>query len=352
MIIELTIPLYSTFTGKSLAINVWNDPQLILGTAGLTIFLGIAAGLYPAFILSSFRPVNALKTATQGRGDHRAHLRKVLVVVQFTISIFMIIGTGVVIDQLHFLRNKNLGFDKEQVLVVPVRNTPVLSHLDAFKDALLTNPGVLNASAASHIIGQDADNRWYRPEGTPPDEWMILTSIFTDLEFFNTMNIDILAGRSFSPDFSSDTLAAYVINESAVSHFGWRTPQEALGKSFEFWKRPGQGVGVMKDFHYISLHDNVQPLVIHYYPEGFRYLMVRIHPDNSAETIAHLEQTWQQFSPERPLAFSFLDENLNLHYQGEEKLSRIFSIFSLLAIFIACLGLFWFGSVFCGQPHS
>jgi putative ABC transport system permease protein len=297
--------------------------------------LSMAAGLYPALVFSSFKPTAALKDATRSfiKG---AGLRKVLVVFQFAISVALIIGTLLVHQQLQFMRGKDTGFDRHQMLMVPVRGSGVESQFQAFKDRLLQNPNVVQVSGVNGKLGQEIRYTTFQVEGIATPQ--ILTILRVELDFIKTFGIQLVAGRAFSNEIPTDAKEAFMINEAAMRQFGW---SEALGKKLKLVTMPGapQGtiIGVVKDFHFLPLHKDIGALVI--YPGNYSYAAIKVREQRLPETLAFAESVWKEFEADKGFVYSFLDDILAQNYQTEDRVSQLTKYFSGLAIFIACLGL-------------
>lgn len=338
------MPLLRHFLGITLApslLLVWYVPVLLLLTAMAT---GILAGLYPAFFLSGFRPVAALKGNLK-TGKENVSLRKSLVVVQFGISVVLLVGTGVIYRQLKYLREKDLGLNKEQIVTL-FQNQPLNEKWDAFRDALIANPVIQNATRSSRLpSGQlldDLGSSSVQLGDTMTATNVTLKSIATDMDFVPTYQIPLAAGRSFSRDFATDTTQAWLINEAAARAIGWKNPSDAIGKRLDYGGRTDCFVvGVLRDFHFESLHSEIVPMIF-YIPRNksnlFR-ISVKTGPDPRA-ALAHMEATWKTFNPDFPFEYEFLDEDFGQLYEAEMRQGQLFTVFSGLAVAIACLGLF------------
>jgi putative ABC transport system permease protein len=336
---ELILPAFNQFTGKQLAIDFWKSPFAITVMAGLALVVTILAGAYPAFYLSSFWPVQALKgrLATHSRKDR---LRQGLVAAQFCISIGLIIGTLVVRKQLEFTQNKRLGFDKDHVLIVQRAGALGDKHI-AFRNRLISHPLVAGASAAQNLPGQHFDSTVFTLEQPANYENTSLTYDLVDESYVDVLKLNIIDGRNFSTAFATDS-SAFIINQAAARAIGWDEP---LGKRLslgDFYQGPV--VGVVEDFHFESLHHEVKPILFLFNWQRPSYLAVRLKPGNVAEGIAAVRDVWKEFVQTTPFEFSFLDQDYQKLYDGEQRMSKVFMTFSVLAIFIACLGLFGLAS--------
>ena len=340
--VQLLLPLFNNITGKELAVpyiqNVLTIPLLL----GLVLFIGILAGTYPAFFLASFDPVVVLKTEMSGRSK-KSNMRNVLVLFQFTVSIVLIVGTVIVSRQLKYIQNRNLGFNKEQVVIVK-KTDDIGNQVPAFRQELLKNPKVINATNTNNLIGNEFGNSAYKLAGATGEETHLLWTYTTDPHFVETYQIEMAAGRYYKEERQADQQSA-VINEAAVKDLGLTDP---VGKQIvAIGPTPDRSltftiIGVMKNFHFKSLHHQIGPLIVHLYgPEGRgRYVSVRIHSENIRETMTFLEHTWRKFAANQAFEYEFFDDHFARIYQAEERTGQIFFSFSLLAIFIAILGLF------------
>lgn len=341
---SLALPVMNNFFGKSIAFNLLANTTLLLSLGGIVVLVGFVAGIYPAFVLSAFRPIQVLKGKLNLTGfDWTALMRKGLVVTQFTISIILIVGTLVAYNQLNYFRQANLGFDKEQVVLINMFRSNLASRYDQFKNQLLQNSNVMQVTTSEDVLGSKFQTFPLTPEGF--NEMEQFQRLFVGYDFEETFDLELVAGRNFSKEFSTDDSMAVIINEAMVRYLNWGSPEEALGKGFAMRTRTQRVVGVLKDFHYASLHNPIRPFVLDVAnTESFhnfidRYLAVRIAPNNYQETITHLQQTWAKFMPNRPFEYFFMDDNLERLYKAEENLGQVAGTFSMFAIFVAAIGL-------------
>jgi len=344
MLAELSLPFFSQLSGKHLSLNpleqLWMLPVFLI----IILIVGFLAGVYPALFLSGFRVITVLRIGFESVSS-RSLFRKSLVVVQFTISIALIIGTLTVFSQLRFMKKSELGFNKDQVLVIPQINRQMTQNLEPFKKELMDIDGVLKVTATSLQPAGGIQMDLVIPEGFADDQPQIVHALDIDYDYLNTMEIQLLQGRNFSRNMKTDLTESIMVNETAVRQFNWENP---LGKTLNNSLRTDSGfvevqrkvVGVVRDFHLSSLHNKIEPLILGLNPSGLKTLSIRVSPVSLKETIAALERKWNEIDPDRPFVYYFLDEAFDKKYQAEEQLSRITLYFSILAVFIGCLGLF------------
>jgi putative ABC transport system permease protein len=261
-------------------------------------------------------------------------------------SVMLIIGTIVVFNQLHYMKNRRLGFHKEQVVVIPVSDDSTLESLQAVKEEIRSHRGIISAAASSHVPGQTTYVNPFIPEGFALDQMQYMGELYIDHDFIPTMGIEVAEGRNFSADLQTDIRESVIINEAAARKFGWDDPVrktiQEISQSNRLTKY--NVIGVVKNFHIESLRKQIMPLFIRYTTHVFNSLVVRIDSENIPQTLAFLQDKMAQIDPNRPFEYSFLDDSFDSQYRAEERLSSLFSYFSLLAIFIACLGLFGLAS--------
>jgi putative ABC transport system permease protein len=336
ILIASFIPAFNQLSGKIISMGFfsdWKNPASLFIAA---IVIGFLAGIYPSFVLSSFQPVMVLKgrfaTGTKG-----LLLRRGLVIFQFTISIALIIGTIVIYTQMQFMRNKNLGFNKEQMLVIDSYGDKARQ---ALIDYLKTIPQVKSVAQSSSVPGGGNPGAYSEIENSKGELQIAnLDLYFVDFNYIPHYNIKLVAGRAFSKDFGTDTTQAMLINETALKLFGYSSPEQAIGKRFKQWGREGQIIGVMKDFHFQSLQQAIKPLTMRIENNQINLLSVNLSGQNIPATIAGIEQKWKELIPGRPMSYYFLDEFYDRQYRNEQRFEKLFLDFAILAIFISCLGL-------------
>ena len=343
---ELLLMAFNKLIAKELSLAYlvqW--PQLVYVLVGV-LLLGLLAGLYPAFYLSRFSSVKALKGQADKGGGYIG-LRRGMVIFQFFISSLMIISTLVVLEQVSYLRNKSLGFDHEQIIALRLVDRPSQINFQQLKDQLLTASRVDNVALSSTLPGRD---EFYGfpvvPEDATSDDNYSFKTLGVDKDFLNTYKIEILEGRNFSLDFPTDQREAFILNEAAVEKFNWSDP---IGKEFSLTVytddadvRKGKVIGIVKNFHFQSLYNQLEPLVIYInkHPYYSDFLSVRVRSGNLEETVAMLQEHWSGFNPDKPMEYYFMDQELDRLYHREVRIGKIFSSFAVFSIFISCLGLF------------
>ncbi|MCE7993626.1 MAG: FtsX-like permease family protein [Roseivirga sp.] len=332
--VTVLISPFEQITNAPLNFEILLNPIFILIIFSFSFIIGLLAGLYPAFIVSSFKPVDALKIGNiKLSGKKSPWIWKGLVVFQFATSIILVIGAIIVNQQHNFLLNKDLGFEKEQVVMVPIRGTSVKQRSDEFKAELLKQSSIISASAMSDILGNDVPLRPFLFEGQ--QEAQNLPGLFADFDFIKTFGLKILEGRDFSHDLETDR-ETFIINESAAQ--AWENG-DWEGKRIG-WARKGRPViGVVEDFHFADLKQTIRPFVITYSPGWYAYMAIRVRPENIFSSVQSVEEVWNQFEPDRPFTPFFLDERLNNIYESERKISQMVGYFSIISIFLASLGL-------------
>ncbi|MEO5595260.1 MAG: ABC transporter permease [Chitinophagaceae bacterium] len=332
----MLLPLFNQLAGKEISNSILNTPLQLLMLFVISVAIGILAGIYPSLVLSSYKPVNVLK-GRFSTGNTGMLLRKSLVVFQFTISVILIAGTIIVYRQLSYMRNQELGFSKDQVMVI---NTNFDKNKDHFKKSLASITGVLSTSYSSSVPGSWHTSAYSSVQNKAGETQKTnLDLYFVDFDFIKQYNLKIVAGRAFSKDFLTDTTQAMVINETAARSLGYSLPKDAVGRDFDQWGRKGKIIGVLKDFHYHSLQENIKPLTMRIEPGGYGLISIKMSAANLPATIKAVESKWNQAIPNRPFDFYFLDDFLYKQYKTEDNFGNLFLNFAVLAIFISCLGL-------------
>jgi putative ABC transport system permease protein len=342
--VELLLPAFSSLVGKPVDFQ-YGQNMLFLGAFFLiALSVGIVSSLYPAIFLSRHQPIKTLKGIKEAVKTSLGQVlfKKSLVVAQFVVSILLIVCTLIINQQLKFMRNAHLGFDKEHIITVPVQSDSERKQYEAIKNELLTSPGVIGATACMRApISGNVLVTYGRPEGMSREQAFLVYHNFVDMDYMDTFGIELVAGRKLSREYSTDTKEAFIVNEATVFKAGFASAGEAIGKGF----RSGMGIqgkiiGVMKDFHISSFHEEIEPMIMSYDPEYFYEMDIKIRSEDIPGTFASIEAVFKKFVPEYPFDYSFLDENIDALYSGEEQTGKIIRTFSIMAILIACLGLF------------
>jgi len=338
-LIELILPAFNDITGKDLDMQYILDWQLTLGFILLAIVVGIFAGSYPAFYLSAFNPIRVL----QGRlkaGSSNSLLRNALVFIQFTVSITLIIGTVVIYRQLTFMMEKDLGFEPSNVIVIHLRNEETRNKGQVIKEKFLAYPNVLSASLTSGLPAGQLSGTGYFPEGYgDKDPWLIY-GFSVDQDFIeSTMKMRIIDGRNFSTEFTTDSTAV-LINEVLLKKLAWDDPIGKIIHSDRTTPTPYRIIGVMRDFHMQSLHQQINPIMLRFMGGQPNYLLIKLLSDSTPLTLLALEAAWEEINPDIPFDYQFLNERIDQFYAYEKKMGNIFVYFTAFALFIAALGLY------------
>lgn len=324
--------------GQNVELHLMSDLSVWLLLMSVTFITALLAGSYPAILLSSYEPVKVLKGLFGSKASDGA-LRKGLVIFQFAISTFLILSTIIIFQQTNFILTSDLGFDEEQVVVLPARDSELASKQDLLKSEILRQPGVVNATYMSNIPGSVFGG--YNSQHTPNSEIVSTSAGAADPDLIETLGMELIAGEGFpkNPSYSREQGYVYILNEKLASAHGW-TPDEAIGKQFNvLGGREGEVVGVVRDFNYASLREQVEPLALFINRDMYNYLLVKLAPGNVENTLASIENVWQEIAPHRPFEFDFMDQQLNALYDSELRTRNLLTLFTVLAIFIACLGL-------------
>jgi putative ABC transport system permease protein len=338
--IILFIPIHNQIFNESLSADTLLQLKNILILFGITLTVGFLAGLYPAFYLTKFDPVTVLKGGMQvGKG--KSVFRRNMVILQFIISITLITGMFMIYKQMIYIQKRSLGFEKENVVLLPVRSRQIAEGYNVFRDKLLQNTQIVSVAASADLPGDPLYSNGSVFARDISDDNINMIFMFNDYDYIDTYRMEIIAGRNFSRDFKTDTAGTMILNEAAAKRIGW-TPEEAVGKKLDRGEPESATkiVGVVKDFNFKSLHLEVEPAILILYPEYIRAISVRIIPTDIDQTMAYIENKWMEIFPGEQFQFGFLDERINQLYLKEIKIKRIFIVFTGLSILVACLGLF------------
>jgi putative ABC transport system permease protein len=340
--LQLLMPLYNQLLGYTLSIS-WTTLPIYLFLLSVIAIVGLLSGSYPAFVLSAFSPIQALKGKLRlGKGG--AFFRQALVMVQFGISVLLIIGTIIIMKQMNYVKHKQLGYDKEQSIVVPLDNNDIYNNRNIFKNELQVNSSIAAVSVMSGEPGGFFDVHSYKAEGKA-DEVLRLRSEFADFEYVKTLGLMLIAGRDFSNQFATDTTDAVLINRTAAATIGY-APDAAIGKWIQNTVRDSLSrriIGVVEDFNFLSLKEKMDALVITPGNDN-RVAVIKIKPGNMQAAVAAIRETYNKVAPVYPFEYNFLDQKFDELYKTDRRQQTILSVFSCLAIFIACLGLFGLAS--------
>ena len=340
ILVEVLLPLFNNFTGKSIETGIIIHPESLAIGLLLLLVVGLLSGSYPAFFLSRLDTSHLKGALATGAGKGMA--RKILVAVQFLISVALIIGTITAFSQLNFLRKADLGFDRDQVILIPTKFNTAL-HFDRLAEELKKHNQVISVTGMEDILGANHNTRSVVVEGMFDDQAFWYPAFLVRYDFIETFNIQVVQGRSFSRDFPSDTSEAIMINESMVNHLGW-TNEEAIGKAVRMDGNE-RVIGVFSDFNALSLHKPADNFILDMLENPFgaaaltRYMAVKVNTDNYTEVLAYIQNIWEEVAPTRPFEYTFLDEELNALYKDESSFSKLSIILTILAIVIACLGI-------------
>lgn len=350
LLVFISLPYFGEMVGKELSLNLFSHFAIIPGLILITVFVGLFAGSYPALYLSSFEPVDVLKGSVV-QGKKSTLFRKILVTFQFTLSIILIIGTAVIYKQIQFIQDKDLGFDESSVVLLPTKQNLVAWEFETFKEQVLSFSQIESITGLSKVIGSEKQENYHIvPEkfGESNDELNL--AFHTTHDLVETFDLKLIAGRSFSKDFTTDAEQAVLINRKMLEKLELNNPDEALGEVFYFYPKEGgrkakSVIGVLEDFNYASLKKEIEPLTISLV-EGtipflgyIEYTAVEIVPGNPKEALAHIEKVWKEINPIDPFEFQFLDDRLAEIYEAENTMSALSMAFSILCILIASLGL-------------
>lgn len=335
LIVWLLLPTFNTLAGKSLTMRIF-DWKFIVALLGVALLTGLLSGIYPALYLSGFQPAKVLKGKIKAFGGNLI-FRNALVVTQFIVSIVLLVGTAVVYNQLKFIKNTNLGFNKENLLYMQMKGD-LWDKQQALKDALKQNPMTsdfaITSSLPINMESGSVDIVW---EGKDPNSQVVFPSMYVNEDFFDIFKMKILNGRAFSTSFKADS-ANFIVNEKAVHVMGMKV-ETAVGKTLKIYGKTGTIVGVVKDFNYKPMQHAIEPMFLALNRWG-GYVVIRTKPAKTEATIKELEKIVAQLNPAYPFSYNFLDQDLNNLYKGEQQMGVLFNLFAVLAIFISCLGLY------------
>ncbi len=352
--VSIFLPFFSNLVGKDLNTHLLSDPAAIAFLVGITVLIGVFSGMYPAFFISSFKPNEVLKGKTGTSRGGSGFLRKVLIILQFTISLGLMISTGILYNQMKYIQNLDLGLEEEQVVVVEITDPLLRENYRAFKNRLLQIPTVEFVSASFNAPADNMINQaTIRPVDQPVDNNWMVNLFGTDYDFINSLGIELVAGRDFLRENPADTLNGVLINETAVQEFGWESPEAAIGERLTFGGNPNvpnlQVIGVVSDFYMQSVHEKISPMAIVYWNvQAYFYSFIKINSDIKS-SLGHIEDAWQEVMLNYPFQYAFLDDNFDKLYKSEETLGKLLTYFAILTVIIACMGLYGLASFMVEQ---
>jgi putative ABC transport system permease protein len=320
LLVELLLPFMNQLLGTKLIVSYYENWQFIIFLIFITFFVGIFSGTYISFYISAFQPIEIFKNKLK-TGAKKTSFRKTLIITQLSISIILIVCTITIYQQLHYIKNKELGFNKNYIIVI---NSPK-SIYNQFKNEILKNPNIINISGTQYVPPEKIFSSWHGKN-----------YISVDYKYFETLGIEIAAGRAFSMNFSTDAKESIILNETGVKEFELKSP---LGKEVEI-EGKRKIIGIVKDFHFRSLHEKIEPLYFIINPEKCSKIIIRNQPENTLNTISYLKEKWGQFAISEPFEYYFIDEKYDNLYKSEQRLGEIIGYFGFFALFVTCLGLF------------
>lgn len=334
-------PLFRSISGVAIGRSALLGHSVIASLVGVALIAGLAAGLYPAFVLSAARPIPALRSSSASGGG--ALVRKVLVVGQFAVSMFLIVGTIVVLRQIEYMRNRDLGFAQDQIVVLAGLSARERAVADRFRDETTSIAAVRAVGTSDSVPGRSLIGFSYHVDTMPAGEFEPIPVMFADPMFDEVYGVELLAGRNFSAEFGDDSTMTFLMNRAAALQSGWQ-PDEAVGKEVAMTRGSGTVAGVVEDFHFNSLHESIRPMLILSDPVPYGtaplLISVRLTAADVPSVLAELEQVWTDVTGDLPFEYYFLDEEFDRQYRADERLARLMTVFGSIAILIACLGLF------------
>ncbi|SEA64268.1 putative ABC transport system permease protein [Arachidicoccus rhizosphaerae] len=341
LLAQLLLPFFNQLAGKTICVNLFQGGKAVVLLLPMALVIGLLAGFYPSLVLSSFNPIATLK-GRFATGRKGLLLRKCLVVTQFAVCIALICATLLVYKQLRFMKGKDLGFNKEEELII---NTNFDKNRFNFKEAMMELPGVISAAWSSSVPGEGymtANTEIANQNGDLQE--LNLAQYIVDDQFIAQYHLQLLAGRGFSRAFGTDSSSAIIINQSALKILGYRSADQAIGKMFTQWGGSGKIIGVVKDFNFKSLRDAVDPLSMRMIPSAFNKLSIKVSTIDLPHTLSAIKNAWNSIIPQRPFQYNFLDQSFDRQYRSETGFGRLFLVFAVVAILIGCLGLFGLSS--------
>ncbi len=347
VLVKLILPFFRIFMDRRLETAYIQNGNFIMGLIGLALLIGLISGSYPALVLSSFQPAAVLKGKGARSSRSSSFFRNSLVVCQFAISAALVFCTIVVFNQLHFMRNKELGFAKDSIVTVPHPGTDT----NAFKNEIRQSAQILDVSSSDYLPYHITGASFGEWDGYNPEEKLLIYRNWVDASYLSLYDIPVIQGRGFSEEYNDKEGKVYILNQAAVKAIGWDDP---IGKRFGFGGEDEQGVvvGVVNDFHFAPLHLTIGPLALTPSSERPNWISIKISSRNIPDTLAFIERTWERYYPEGDFSYTFLDDRLDRMYRTERKLAKTFTIYTFIALFVACLGLFGLASFTTAQRRK
>ena len=341
VMVEMLLPSFSNNVGLRLTMGITEKPQLYAGFFALAVLVGLVSGMFPALVLSRLRPVQALKSGMPS-GPQKSRLRSALVVVQFVLSISLIAQTMALNLQIRYLEKKDIGFHKRDVLVLPVLDDAIRGSMRTFKKELARDRDILSVASISSLPGLGIPRSVKIPEGYLKTEMQLMDEVDVDSDFIPALDVRMASGRNFFEDDPADQRGSVIVNELAVRKFKWKNP---IGRTIQYSVGQDQYaeavvVGVVKDFHLSSMHRVIEPLFIGNRPGNLRYILVRARPGKTAAALESVRETWKRIFPDQPFEYKLLEDEYDRYFRTLEKVRQIITVFSILAVLLACLGIF------------
>lgn len=347
-LVFIALPLLNEISNTNLSLNQLIDLRVVGGFLLIFLFTSLLGGSYPSFIISNGKALEIIKGKLRS-SQSRFSLKRVLVMLQFAISIMLIAGSILIFRQLEYFKNRPLGFQTEAVINIPILSasmnnifggidSELRQRLNVFSERIKDHPYVKATTISSTLPGIGTIGRYITVEGKDPNNPEIIYNLQVDYDFIQAYGLEILAGRDFSKEAGTDHMSSVIINETAIRNFEWENPENAIGKEVDLEGKKARVIGVVKDFHTTSLHNAIQPLVIDVHVPGFNTLSVIAVNGKLPETISFLEEQWMQYFPEKTFEYNFLDTEIKELYQAENRLGKIIGIFASMAIFVSCMG--------------
>lgn len=336
LLLKLLLPIFGSYADRDLSFSLVKNIHTVINILGLMFFISIVSGSYPALFLTSFKPVNILKGQVSFRSKNASFFRNTLIFFQFAITIILIICVTTMLRQKNLIEKKDLGYSKDNIVALEVKHETIQKNYEPLKNEIIQHTGIIDVTSSFDLptsVGSGAQPFW---EGQPEGQSIIMKRLYVDYDFLPFYNIEFVHGRNFMQESGTDAEKGFIINETAARLMGLEQP---VGKRFGFGKKEGSVIGIIKDFHFESLHNTIRPLAIEINPWGHRYISIKMDPDNMMNTLAFIKNTWEEYSPGFPFSYTFVEDIINEQYVYEEKLFMAIEASTILAIFLSCIGL-------------